>query len=46
MLEEFEEVEEPKNKKLKKAMTPTETSADFLQSSVVRGKVVKVNYFE
>ena len=43
---EFEEVEEPRNKKLKKAMTPAETSTHFLQNSVVRGKVIKVDYFK
>jgi len=43
---EFEEVEEPRKKKLKKAMTPIEKYANFLQKSVVRGKVVKVDYFK
>jgi len=43
--EEFEEVEEPKKKKLKKAMTPAEKYAHFLQKSAVRGKAVKVAYF-
>jgi len=43
--EQLEEVEEPKKKKLKKAMTPAEKCAHFLQKSAVRGKVVKVAYF-
>jgi len=46
VLKEFKEVEEPKNEKLKKAMTPAETSTHFLQNSVVRGKVIKVDYFK
>jgi len=44
--EEFEEVVEPKKKKRKKAMTPAKKYAHFLQKSVVRGKVVKVEYFK
>jgi len=44
--EQFEEVEEPKEKKFKKFMTPAEKYAHFLQKSVVRGKVVKVDYFK
>jgi len=35
---EFEELEEPRNKKLKKAMTPAEKYVHFLHKSVVRGK--------
>ena len=46
MPEQFEEVEEPKKKKFKKAMTPVEKYAHFLQKSVVSGKMVKVDYFK
>ena len=46
MPEQFEEAKEPKKNKLKKAMTPTEKYAHFLHKSVVRGKVVKVDYFK
>jgi len=40
MPEEFEETEEPKKKKPKKAMNPNAKYAHFLQKSVVGGKVV------
>jgi len=45
VLEQFEELEKPKKKKLK-TMTPTVKYAHFFQKSVVRGKVVKVDYFK
>ena len=48
MLEQVSEevdYEEPKKKKVKKAMTPDAKYAHFLQKSVVRGKIVKINYF-
>ena len=41
-----EEFEEPNIKKLKNAITPAEMSSHFLQNNVVRGKVVKVDYFK
>ena len=42
---QFEEVEELKKKKIKKAMNPAEKYADFLHKSVVRG-FVEVDYFK
>ena len=36
----------PKKKHIKKAMTPAKNYAHFLQKIVVRGKVVKVEYFK
>ena len=41
MSEQFEEVKEPKKKTLKKARTPAEKYAHFLQKSVVRHKIVR-----
>ena len=41
-----EETEEPKKKKPKKAMNPDAKYAHFLQKSVVKGKVVKIDYFK
>ena len=38
------EIEEPKKKNPKKAMTPDAKYTHFLQRSVVRGKVVKMDY--
>jgi len=38
--EVFEETEEPKKKKPKKAMAPDAKYAHFIQKSVVRGKAV------
>ena len=44
MLEEVDS-KEPKKKKAKKAMTPDAKYAHFLQKSVVRGKIMKIDYF-
>jgi len=44
--DEFKEVNEPKKKKLKKAISPAKKYAHFLEKSVVRGKVIKVEYFK
>jgi len=44
--EVFKETDEPTKKQPKKAMTPDAKYAHFLQKSVVRGKVVKVDYFK
>ena len=46
MPEECEETEEPKQKKPKKAMNLDTKYAHFLQKTVVRGKVVKIDYFK
>jgi len=45
VLEELE-IEEPKKKKPEKAMTPDAKYTHFLQRSLVRGKVVKMDYFK
>ena len=37
---------EPKKKKAKMAMTPDSTYAHFLQKSLVKGKIVKIDYFK
>jgi len=44
VLEEVDS-EEPKKKKDKKVMTPDAKYAHFLQKRVVRGKIVKIDYF-
>jgi len=41
-----EESNEPKKKKIRKNMTLAERYEHFLQRSMVRGKVVKVPYFQ
>jgi len=41
-----EDLDEPKKKKVRKNMTPAEKYEHFLQKSVVRGKMVKVLYFQ
>jgi len=41
-----EEIDEPKKKKVSKNMTPVEKYEHFLQKTVVRGKMVKVAYFQ
>ena len=46
MSELVEESDEPKKNKVRKNMTLAETYDDFLQKSVVQGKVVKVSYFK
>jgi len=38
--------EEPKKKKAKMAMTVDAKYAHFLQKSVVRGKIVKIDYIK
>ena len=44
--EECEETEAPTKKKRMKAVNPDAKYAYFLQKSVVRDKVVKIDYFK
>ena len=44
--QECEETEAPTKKKHKKAVNADAKYAYFLQKSVVRGKVVKIDYFK
>ena len=46
MSELVEESDEPKKKKVRKNMTLAERYEHFFQKSVVRGKVVKVSFFQ
>ena len=46
VFELVEESNEPKKKKVRKNITLADRYEVFLQKSVVRGKVVKVSYFQ